>query len=90
MPASESTLSRFTVLKTKSVGDYQVYLSAVCHVYIQAGYPATLQATTHLQLIVCSIQKDFPQEITLTSDNIANPQEFEDVTTLIVPAVPGR
>ena len=70
-----------------------MYLSAVRHFYIQAGYVVLVPNNTLFAVgfpWYTEIAKDFPLGITSAPDHIASPQEFEDVTAPMASAVPER
>ena len=95
MPASETTLSRFAAFSTRAVGaqTIRVYLSAVRHFHIQAGYVDPLQTTPRLQFVLCGIQrsqKTSHKRPLRRSITLPVLKEFEDVPAPMASAVPER
>ena len=95
MPTSETTLSKFAAFSARVVGaeTIRVYLSAVRHFHIQAGYVDPLQTTPRLQLVLCGIRRlqntshKRPLRRPITLPVI---KEFEDVPAPMASAVPER
>ena len=95
MPTSETTLSRFAAFSARAVGaeTIRVYLSAVRHFHIQAGYIDPFQTTPRLQLVLCGIRRS---QKTSHNRPLRHPitlpvlKEFEDVPAPMVSAVPER